>query len=119
MNYILREYTRTGFIKHSNENKGTYDDIPVQDFQDAMFIVGEANQMFNELPGHVRKALDNDPAKFLEFVQNPENKDKMQELGILAGNDGIDMNGMPSNAPVAKPPATVQPVTETSGEAEK
>lgn len=101
MNYILREYTRTGFIKHAKENQGRYDDISVQDFQTAMFQVTEANNMFNELPGHIRKEFENDTSKFLEFVQNPQNKEKMEQLGIIHGNDGFDATGVAVTAPTA------------------
>ena len=100
MNYILRDYARTGFIKHAKENAGTYDDISVQDFQQAMFIVAEAKSMFEELPAPVRKEFNNDPKAFLGFVQDPENADKMKNLGIMKGNDGVDLNGVPTNAPV-------------------
>lgn len=114
MNYILRDYARTGFIKHSKENQGKYDDISVQDFQEAMFTVTEAQNMFNELPGAVRKEFGNTPAQFLEFVQNPANQEKLQKMGIVRGNDGLDLNGMPTTAPLYKEP--VIPETETPQE---
>lgn len=115
INYILKEYTRTGFIKHSKENKGRYDDISVQDFQTAMFTVASAQNMFSELPGQVRKEFANDPARFLEFVQNPDNADRMEKMGILRGNDGIDLQGMPTNAPLTPPdPETGLPVVDDS-----
>jgi len=111
MNYILRDYARTGFIKHSKENQGRYDDVTVTDFQDAMFKVTEAQNMFNELPSQVRKRFGNDPAEFLGFVQNPNNSEEMHRLGILQGNDGIDISGTAVNVPtksdfdkVAAPP---------------
>ena len=50
MNYILREYSKTGFIRHSKENEGRYDDVGVQDFQQAMLVVANANSMFESLP---------------------------------------------------------------------
>lgn len=99
MNYILRDYARTGFIKHAKNFQGRYDDVAVQDFQEAMFIVNQAQSMFAELPGHLRKRFQNDPAEFLEFVQNPENGDEMLRLGILKGNDGVDVTGAPVAAP--------------------
>jgi phage internal scaffolding protein len=106
MNFILKDYARTGFIRHAKENQGRYDDIAVQDFQQAMFIVAQANSMFEELPSKVRKEFHNDPSQFLSFVQNPENESKMRKLGILKGNDGIDMQGARTNAPIEKPPVT-------------
>ena len=110
INYILKEYKRTGFIRHSKENQGKYDDISVQDFQEAMFITAEANNMFNELPGQVRKEFNNSPESFLEFVQNPDNKVRMEKMGILQGNDGIDLNGVPTNAPIIPEPPVIPPL---------
>lgn len=103
MNFILRDYARTGLIRHAKQHEGKYDDIGVQDFQEAMFIVAQASSMFEQLPAAIRKRFKNDPAAFLEFAQNPDNKSEMQKMGILRGNDGIDISGAPSGAPVADP----------------
>ena len=99
MNYILKDYQRTGMIRHAKQNEGKYDDFSVQDFQDAMFIVSEANSMFEELPSSLRKRFNNNTNQFLEFVQNPANKDEMHKMGILKGNDGLDINGAKTNTP--------------------
>ena len=99
MNFILRDYARIGLIRHSRENEGKYDDISVQDYQSAMFVVAEANSMFEELPSSIRKRFKNDPTQFLEFVQNPNNLSEMKELGMLRGNDGIDISGTSVNVP--------------------
>jgi phage internal scaffolding protein len=104
MNYILRDYKRTGFIRHAKDNQGKYDDISVQDFQEAMFVVAEANNMFAELPANIRKDFNNDPAQFLGFVQNPNNQETLQKMGIITGNDGVDLKGMPTTAPLYKEP---------------
>ena len=114
MNHILKDYKRTGFIRHAKENQGRYDDISVQDFQDAMFKVAEATNMFNDLPANLRKDFNNNPAEFLGFVQNPDNQEKLQKMGIIRGNDGIDMNGMPTTAPLYKEPEQAQPVATES-----
>ena len=102
MNYILREYTKHGYIKHSKENQGRYDDITVQDFQEAMFIVKESERMFSELPANIRKRFEQDPKKFLAFVQDKNNIQEMHSLGILKGNDGIDIKGTIVDTPTEK-----------------
>ena len=99
MNYILRDYYKTGLIKHAAKNQGRYDDISPVDFREAMEVVANSKSMFEELPANMRKQFDNQPDKFLEFVQNPDNKDQMQKMGILKGNDGIDISGAPTVAP--------------------
>jgi phage internal scaffolding protein len=116
INFILRDYQRTGFMKHAKEHQGKYDDISVQDFQEAMFIVANANSMFAELPGQVRKRFDNNPSHFLNFVQNPDNKAEMETMGILRGNDGIDMNGVATNAPIVEQEVVAPPPVEPPAE---
>lgn len=99
INFILRDYQRTGLLKHAKNNQGKYDDITMQDFTEAMNLVTNAQQMFSELPSSIRNRFSNNPALFLEFVQNPDNKPELAKMGILAGNDGLDITGAPSGAP--------------------
>lgn len=103
MNYILRDYRKTGLIKHAAKHEGRYDDIPALDFQTAMFKVTQAQQMFESLPADMRKRFGNDPAAFLGFVQNPDNKGELERMGILRGNDGLDINGAQIGSPVQTP----------------
>ena len=102
INFILKDYAKTGFIKHAKEHEGEYDDISVQDFNNAMFIVAEAQNMFNELPAEYRQKFNNNPADFLNFVQDPSNKEQMEKMGILKGNDGFDLSGASTGAPTEK-----------------
>jgi len=53
------------------------------DFTASMEIVARGQTMFEELPSSIRTRFENDPAKFLDFVQDEENKEEMQELGLL------------------------------------
>lgn len=101
MNYILRDYRKSGLVKHMAKNRGRYDDVKVEDFQQAMFIVNEAQQMFQGLPGEIRKKFDNKPEGFLAFVQDEGNIEEMKKMGIMKGVDGIDIEGT-INAAVAK-----------------
>ena len=105
INFILRKYQKTGTLEHAKQYQGQYDDVSVQDFTQAMNMVTEAQQMFDELPSSVR-TLTKSPQGFLEFTQNPENKDQMIEMGLIQGNDGIDGQGAPITSPTADlPPA--------------
>lgn len=104
INYILRDYHKTGLVKHAAKHQGRYDDVTVQDFQEAMFLVTNAQRMFMELPADMRHRFQNDPGQFLGFVQDPANAAEMAEMGILKGNDGLDVSGAAVGTPV-KPPA--------------
>lgn len=100
INYILQDYQRTGMIQHAKNYAGKYDDVTIDSFQDAMFLVKRAENMFNDLPSSLRKRFNNDPGEFLQFSQNPENKEEMVKLGMIAGNDGLTQEALPSGAPV-------------------
>lgn len=103
MNYILKEYAKTGIVRHAKTHEGRYDDVSVADFQAAMFIVKEAQNMFDTLPSELRQRFKG-PEQFLEFVNNPTNRDEMIKLGMIVGNDGLKGDGTPSGAPTEAPP---------------
>lgn len=98
LNRLLESAQKKGLLRHVAKFAGEYDDIPVQDYQEAMYKITKANSMYEKLPGNVRKEFKN-PAQFLAFVQDPKNADKMQKMGILKGNDGLTASGQPSGAP--------------------
>lgn len=59
-----------------------FDDVTGNDFQEAMFKVTKAQETFDSMPSQIRKEFENSPAKFMDFVQNPDNIDRMVELGL-------------------------------------
>lgn len=87
VNKILAKFRRTGVVDHANQYQGQYGDFSdVTDYHTAMTIVAEADEMFMGLPSQVRKLFSNDPGEFLEFAENPENRHKMIELGLISGS---------------------------------
>lgn len=52
------------------------------DFREMIDYLAEADRQFMTLPAHIRRDMDNDPVKFVEFATNPENLGKMQEWGL-------------------------------------
>jgi phage internal scaffolding protein len=103
MNYILRDYQRSGLVRHANRNQGRYDDVSAVDFQSAMDTVTTAQRMFDDLPSNIRKRFANNPTNFLEFVSDPSNREEMIQLGMIVGNDGKDKAGDPVPSPVPDP----------------
>lgn len=87
VNEIIKRFVRSGDQDVMREIggylKGTYGDFSeVVDYRTALDQVIAAEASFMALPAKVRKRFDNDPAEFLDFVQNPENLDEMRELGL-------------------------------------
>lgn len=82
INKLLAKYQRTGVLEHVRRHGLEYGFAPAVDFKEAMDIVAQGNSMFEELPSSLRKRFET-PEAFLEFVQDPENKEEMRELGLL------------------------------------
>ena len=83
INQIMRRYYKTGVISHVNKYQGVYGDCPASDFTEAVALVERAEGMFSELPAHVRKRFENDPAQFLAFVEDESNREEAVLLGLI------------------------------------
>lgn len=82
INNIMAKYQRTGAVTHFSKHSPQYGYAPATEFREALEIVREGEALFKALPSKIRNKFENDPAQFLEFVQNPENLDEMRELGL-------------------------------------
>lgn len=61
----------------------TYDDFTgIDDYQSALNALMDASAAFDELSADVRRKFDNDPQQFLEYVNNPDNKESLYDLGL-------------------------------------
>lgn len=81
---IMNRFNNTGVISHMTQVQAQYGDFSeVPDYAEALRIVREADEAFNALPAHLRFEFKNDPAQFLEFVSNSDNREKMVELGMV------------------------------------
>lgn len=82
INKIMEKFQRTGALTHYARHAPTYGDCTPVELSDALQMVINAEQMFADLPSSIRDRFNNDPEKFLEFVQNPENLEEMRKLGL-------------------------------------
>lgn len=84
INNIVRKYTQTGEIPIHNRPPLVEDFALVQNFQDAMNLIVESKATFMEQPADVRNRFNNDPAQFVEFCSNEENRADMRKMGLLS-----------------------------------
>lgn len=90
INNILKDYSKTGQLKHISAKAaiGAYRDLPDDvDFQAAQNIVAKANEAFATLPSKVRDRFQNDPQEFLEFMADPENHLEAVRLGLMTRSE--------------------------------
>lgn len=84
INTIVDRFSRTGTIPIVNQQP-LYEDVShVGDYREALERVKLADAAFMMLPPQVRSRFSNDPAEFLDFCSNPENRDEAVKLGLMA-----------------------------------
>jgi len=84
INNIMARYQSTGMIDYVKENAPHYGDVTGLEFQACMNKIIEASEMFDALPAHLRKRFNNEPAEFLDFVQDDKNREEAITLGLIA-----------------------------------
>lgn len=83
INVLMRKYRDHGVVPTMRTGEPKYFDCSeVPDFMSAMNTFIEAEKAFMSLPAEVRKQMDNDPAKFVEFAADPENIESMRKWGL-------------------------------------
>lgn len=60
-----------------------YDDVTNNNFEEMMNQMIHAKETFNQVPSKIRSQFGNDPAKFMDFVHNKDNKDQLIEWGLM------------------------------------
>jgi phage internal scaffolding protein len=80
---IIKQYDRTGLINNVQRGIAQYGDFSeVNEYREAMDIVINANNTFEQLPSDVRQRFGNDAGAFFEFATNPANAEEMIAMGL-------------------------------------
>jgi phage internal scaffolding protein len=106
INNIVKKHGVDMLAKTQLMQEMRFDDVTGNDFQEAAIIIARAEQSFNSFPAFIRSQFDNDPAKFLDFAQNPENQEKLIELGLANRRpveEPVKVLVMPAEEPVSTP----------------
>ena len=75
VNFIMQKYQKTGLVNFVATHQAQYMECPDVDFQTAMDTIRKAEEMFMDMPAKLRQKFDHNPGKFLDFIQNPENRE--------------------------------------------
>ncbi len=106
INTIMSKYIKTGVMSQDAITKRTavYADVSdIGSFQECHERVIAAQAAFMTLTPELRSEFKNDPGALLDFVAEPENRDKAIELGIIPKPDQVPTN-QPGQEPTPKPP---------------
>ena len=80
INKILKRAQKSGTISHLNQYEPRYGDFSHFDFGEAQLKLAQGREIFDALPVELRSEFSNRPGDFFDYVNNPENKDRLGEL---------------------------------------
>ena len=83
INTIMERFGRTGELIAPVRMPQYGDFDGVNDYHSAMNAIVEAQSAFDQLPAKLRARFSNDPAEFVEFCTNEENRDEAIRLGLV------------------------------------
>jgi len=100
-NVILERVARGQDINLTAKPRyGDFTDVPV-DYHTALNVVTKTQQLFNQLPAQIRAKMDNDPSKFMDYLNNPANTQEAIELGLLDAKPSVSPAVTPAPAPAS------------------
>lgn len=102
INTIVRDFGLTGQLPSNVNMPRSGDFTGVPDFQTALNMVKSAQEEFMKLSADVRARFGNDPGQFIEFCDNPANRDEAERLGLMKRPDPVPP---PMRVEVVNPPS--------------
>lgn len=118
INNIMRRFQLTGAIDHYAARAPEYGDATSVDLLGAQIIIANANTMFEELPSNIRKKFENNPSKFLDFVQDDRNSEEMIKLGLKPSPREPSKQAQDANTTQSDPVSTSDPDNPLTGKIE-
>lgn len=108
INTIIKRFNITGQLP-TNIRMPTYQDFEgVFDYHSALNAVAQANEAFDRMPADVRSRFNNNPADFVDFCSNEENRQEAIKLGLVEAQV-IDLITPPTPPPPAATAAPAAP----------
>lgn len=82
INTIVRNFGVTGVLPVGVKVPQYGDFTGMGDYRDCLEAVRAAEASFAQLPASLRRELDDDPGRFVEWAADEKNLPKMRELGL-------------------------------------
>lgn len=103
---IIKQYDRTGLIANVQRGVAQYGDYSeINEYRESLDMVNRANDNFMQLPAELREMFGNDAGSFFEFATNPENDEKLIELGLKEAPVVIAETPKKAKQEAVEPPA--------------
>lgn len=115
INTIVNNFIRSGELPDES-SKPSFGDFSrsIDNFHDAMNLIADANAAFYDLPANIRSRFDNNPAKYVDFFENPRNQAEAIELGLASPRQDSSDNDE-SNTSVADESSKLKTTSSKGG----
>lgn len=101
INTIVRRFGLTGELPNDIRMPRSGDFTGIPDFHSAMNIVRAAQEEFSRVPADIRARFQNDPQRFMAFLEDDANRDEARKLGLLKAEAVIPSSGNPEEGAAA------------------
>lgn len=109
INKILSKAQKTGTVSHLAKHEGVYGDFSdIDDLMTAHERLQRGQQIFDELPGEVRREFNQSPAEFFNFVNDPKNAGQLHKVLPALAKPGDQRPDVLKKAAQATGGATIQ-----------
>jgi len=115
INKIMDRFEKNNALDHVSRHQPQYGFTTPNTYHESLNIITMADSMFNDLPAKIRDEFANNPQAFLQFVQDPKNADRANELGIALSDEAAAAASKAAEA--AAKPVKVEPTSEGTDEA--
>ena len=83
INTIVRRFGLTGELPGDFDMPQSGDFTNVVDFHGAMNLVRASQEEFLRVPAEIRARFNNDPGRFMAFLDNDDNRAEATKMGLL------------------------------------
>lgn len=113
---IIARASKVGTLSHLERHGAFYADFSGFDFTEAQLTLARGKTIFEQLPAEVRREFKHDPAQFFEFVNAPENVDRLHEVLPALARPGTQLPTVNAGKPVspAKPEGPEAPIARSA-----
>jgi phage internal scaffolding protein len=83
INKIVEKHGYERIVGLAKDIELDFGEFSGMDLKEMADIIRRSQEQFNELPPHIRKEFNNSPGELLDFMDNPDNRERAIELGLV------------------------------------
>ncbi len=88
VNLIVERFAKTGLISHLAEGVPQFVDVSeLSDYRTVIEQVRKVDEYFAGLPAKVRSVFENDPSRFMDFLESGASAEDLKKLGLEVVGD--------------------------------